>query len=56
MPTPILSPRPLDALVMPAARDGRDGTNRAVGATAQIAATHDPDALRAWLARFSDTC
>jgi integrase/recombinase XerD len=38
-----------------AALDGRDGANRAAGRQAQIAATHDLDALRAWLARFTDT-
>ena len=48
-------PVPLDALVIPAALDGRDGANRATGRPAQIAATHDLDALRAWLARFADT-
>jgi site-specific recombinase XerD len=54
MSTPIPSPRPLDALI-PAGLDGHRGTNRAVGTTAQIAATHDLDAIRAWLARFTDT-
>ena len=48
-------PVPLDALVIPAALDGRDGANRATGCPAQIAATHGLDALRAWLARFADT-
>jgi len=47
-------PVPLDALVIPAAPDGRDGAYRATGRHAQIAATHDLDALRAWLARFAD--
>jgi integrase/recombinase XerD len=48
-------PAPLDALVIPAALDGHDGANRAAGRQAQITATHDLDALRAWLARFADT-
>jgi integrase/recombinase XerD len=48
-------PAPLDALVIPAALDGQDRTNRAAGRHAQIAANHDLDALRAWLARFTDT-
>jgi integrase/recombinase XerD len=53
--TLVIVPAPLDALVIPAALDGKDGTNRAAGRHAQIAATHDLDALRAWLARFTDT-
>jgi len=48
-------PVPLDTLAIPAALDGRDGANRAAGREAQIAATNDLDALRAWLARFTDT-
>jgi integrase/recombinase XerD len=54
-PTTAIAPAPLDALVIPAALDGRDGANRAAGRQAQIAATNDLDALRAWLTRFSDT-
>jgi integrase/recombinase XerD len=50
-----IAPAPLDALVIPIALDGHDGTNRAAGRQAQIAATNDLDALRAWLARFADT-
>ena len=45
-------PVPLDTLAIPAALDGRDGANRATNCHAQIAATNDLDALRAWLARF----
>ncbi|MGF6648547.1 tyrosine-type recombinase/integrase [Paraburkholderia sp. GAS82] len=48
-------PAPLDTLIIPAALDGRDGTNRTTGRQAQIAATNDLEALRAWLARFADT-
>jgi integrase len=61
MPTPppvtavVLQPAPLDTLVIPAALDGGDGTNRATGGTAQLAAANDLDAIRAWLARFADT-
>jgi len=48
-------PAPLDVLIIPDALDGRDGTNRTTGRQAQIAATNDLEALRAWLARFADT-
>jgi integrase/recombinase XerD len=54
-PTMAIEPAPLDALVVPAALDGRDGRNRATGRQPQIAATNDLDAIRAWLARFTDT-
>jgi integrase/recombinase XerD len=54
-PTLVIVPAPLDALVIPATLDGRDGTNRTTGRQAQIAATNDLAALRAWLARFTDT-
>ena len=50
-----LRPQPIDALTVPAALDGRAGTNRSTSAHPQIAATHDLDAVRAWLARFVDT-
>jgi len=53
--TMVIVPAPLDSLVIPAALDGRDGANRAAGRQAQIAAINDLDALRAWLARFTDT-
>ena len=55
VPSLAIVPAPLDALVIPAALDGRDGANRAAGRQAQIAATNDLEALRAWLARFTDT-
>ncbi|AIO36481.1 tyrosine-type recombinase/integrase [Burkholderia pseudomultivorans] len=51
----VLRPLPIDTLIVPAALDGRAGTNRATGAHAQIAARNDLDAVRAWLARFVDT-
>ncbi|MDR5667746.1 integrase, partial [Burkholderia cenocepacia] len=50
-----LRPLPIDTLAVPAALDGRTGTNRSGSAHPQIAATHDLDAVRAWLARFVDT-
>ncbi|MBY4828615.1 integrase, partial [Burkholderia contaminans] len=50
-----LRPLPIDALTVPAALDGRSGTNRSSSAHPQIAATNDLDAVRAWLARFVDT-
>jgi site-specific recombinase XerD len=49
-----LHPAPLETLAIPAALDGHAGTNRATGGHAQIAATSDLEALRAWLARFAD--
>ncbi|OUL91817.1 tyrosine-type recombinase/integrase [Paraburkholderia hospita] len=50
----LVHPAPLERLVIPAALDGRAGTNRATGGVAQIAAANDLDAIRAWLARFAD--
>lgn len=60
MTTPVptdsaLRPLPIDALTVPAALDGRAGANRSRTGHAQIAATNDLDAVRAWLARFVDT-
>ncbi|WP_109483276.1 tyrosine-type recombinase/integrase [Paraburkholderia sp. C35] len=49
-----LHPAPLETLAIPAALDGHAGTNRATGGVAQIAASNDLDAIRAWLARFGD--
>jgi integrase/recombinase XerD len=54
VPALTIFPAPLDTLAVPAGLDGTAGTNRATG-QAQIAATHDLDAIRAWLARFADT-
>jgi site-specific recombinase XerD len=47
-------PRPIDLLVVSPELDGGSGTNRARNGIAQIAATNDLDAIRAWLARFID--
>ncbi|MBB5409182.1 site-specific recombinase XerD [Paraburkholderia sp. HC6.4b] len=54
MKSTAIAPRPLDALELPAGLDGRHGVNRADG-RAQIAATDDLNAIRAWLARVADT-
>ncbi|MGF6852839.1 tyrosine-type recombinase/integrase [Paraburkholderia sp. CI3] len=54
MKTAVPAPRPIDPLELPAALDGRHGTNRATGHM-QVAAGNDPEAVRAWLARFVDT-
>ena len=51
----VLTPAPIEAIRLPAALDGHDGSNRAAGMRAQIAATNDVDAIKAWLARFVDT-
>ncbi len=40
---------------VPPALDGSTGSNRAIGARAQIAADNDLDAIRAWLSRFIGT-
>jgi site-specific recombinase XerD len=50
----LVHPAPLETLAIPAALDGRAGTNRAAGGVAQIAAANDLDAIRAWLARVAD--
>ncbi|RKT14303.1 hypothetical protein B0G69_7556 [Paraburkholderia sp. RAU2J] len=49
-----LQPAPLETLAIPAALDGRTGSNRAIGGHAQIAAANDLEAIQAWLARFAD--
>lgn len=46
---------PFERVVVPPALDGRTGTNRAHGHPAQIAADTDLDAVKAWLAVFSDS-
>lgn len=46
---------PIEVVRLPADLDGHDGTNRASGVRAQIAADNDIDAVQAWLARFIDT-
>ena len=51
----LLVPVPFDLVHLPADLDGSDGSNRAVGKPAQIAAGNDKLAIQAWLARFIDT-
>lgn len=51
----LLPPQPIDALTIPPDLDGSDGKNRAKNGLAQIAASNDLDAIRAWLSRFVDT-
>ncbi|MGF6903443.1 tyrosine-type recombinase/integrase [Paraburkholderia sp. GAS348] len=51
----LLPPQPIETLTIPPALDGSAGNNRARSGIAQIAARHDLDAIRAWLARFVDT-
>jgi site-specific recombinase XerD len=46
---------PLERAQLPPELDGRHGLNRAIGVRAQIAADHDIDAIKAWLARFVDS-
>ncbi|MDR5776812.1 MULTISPECIES: tyrosine-type recombinase/integrase [unclassified Caballeronia] len=49
-----MQPMPLEMLVVPSELDGGAGANRALSGRAQIAATNDLDAIRAWLSRFAD--
>ncbi|WP_323074105.1 hypothetical protein [Mycetohabitans endofungorum] len=53
--TPFTAVTPVEALVLPEHLDGRDGTNRGAPETAQLAARHDLDAVRAWLSNYADT-
>ncbi|QBR01144.1 integrase [Paraburkholderia pallida] len=46
---------PVESLVVPSALDGRDGSNRGVDGSSQLAADNDLDALRAWLSNYADT-
>ncbi|SAL21954.1 integrase family protein [Caballeronia choica] len=46
---------PLERAKLPPELDGRHGLNRAIGVRAQIAADHDIDAIKAWLARFVES-
>ncbi|TVR58721.1 MAG: integrase [Candidatus Competibacteraceae bacterium] len=41
--------------LLPVELDGSSGGNRATGNHPQIAARNDPEAIRAWLARYADT-
>nr|WP_323074092.1 tyrosine-type recombinase/integrase [Mycetohabitans endofungorum] len=47
--------QPVESLALPEHLDGRDGTNRGAPETAQLAARHDLDAVRAWLSNYADT-
>lgn len=47
------SPEPVLLIALPAALDGRDGTNRAHGGHVQIAADSDVEAVRLWLAEYA---
>ncbi|MGF6440554.1 hypothetical protein QF002_001363 [Paraburkholderia youngii] len=46
---------PIEMLVVPEALDGQNGTNRGAPDMAQIGATNDLDAVRAWLANYADS-
>ena len=46
---------PIDLPFAPTRLDGRQGTNRALGAHRQIAADTDLEAVRAWLAEYADS-
>jgi site-specific recombinase XerD len=52
---PISSTLPIESVVLGPHIDGSSGSNRAAGVRAQIAATNDVDAIKAWLARFINT-
>ncbi|GJH22665.1 site-specific integrase [Caballeronia novacaledonica] len=47
------SPEPVLSIALPAALDGRNGTNRARGGHLQIAADTDVEAVRLWLAEYA---
>lgn len=55
--TTTLSPivRPLEWLAIPVDMTGENGINRATGIRAQIEATNDVDAVKAWLARYTSS-
>lgn len=48
-------PNPLGEITLPSNLDGSKGNNRAIVNQTQIAARTDPEAIRAWLARYADT-
>ncbi|PRC93185.1 tyrosine-type recombinase/integrase [Solimicrobium silvestre] len=50
-----MSPVTLDNVFLSTDLDGTYGSNRAVGNRSQIAANNDIEAIKAWLARFTDT-
>ncbi|MEM5388316.1 tyrosine-type recombinase/integrase [Paraburkholderia phymatum] len=55
MPSALPSVSPVETLVLPATLDGRADSNRAGVAHCQLAARHDLDAVRAWLANYAIT-
>lgn len=46
---------PIELIRLSDELDGQAGANRAIGGRPQIAAQNDVDAIKAWLARFTDT-
>ncbi|MCG5078618.1 tyrosine-type recombinase/integrase [Paraburkholderia tagetis] len=53
--TDLVAVQPVESLVVPSALDGREGSNRGVAGSSQLAADNDLDALRAWLSNYADT-
>jgi integrase len=53
--TDLVAIQPVESLVVPSALDGRDGTNRGLAGSSQLAADNDLDAVRAWLSNYADT-
>ncbi|MGF7000812.1 tyrosine-type recombinase/integrase [Paraburkholderia sp. GAS32] len=53
--TQIASIQTVESLVIPERLDGRHGTNRGDTAHSQLSASNDLDAVRAWLANYTDT-
>jgi integrase/recombinase XerD len=51
----LLTPAPIERLVVVDALSGRDGSNRSRAGHRQITADTDRDALLAWLARYTDS-
>lgn len=47
--------RPVESLIVPESLDGRNGSNRGDPEVAQVAATNDLDAVRAWLGNYVAT-
>lgn len=55
MPSQVLAPAPIETLRLPPDLDGSEGRNRAFSTVPQIAATNDIEAVKAFLARYTDT-
>ena len=55
MSSKLLIPAPIETISLPVDLDGSQGRNRASGTVPQISATTDLAAVRAWLARYTDT-